>query len=242
MQEQRNVVLENINLFKHLPQKLLNAVAREDFVYPRRLASLHHTLLALRFFSVKDGFYSFFLRNRENGRPDIERINIIDKKVELSLLSVFAGFRLVVVHRENHLLILVIAEVIVIPRVVTLPEGDDLLHKANGGVFFLTVFLFLRFDNHFVQGDAARSQPDVQLISSSGLDRDIFRIVTEIGNLQRAGIGPGGERKCSVFVCRCSDGRSFKDKGHVRQSFARDGIGYTSFDYRILSVYRRYGE
>ena len=55
-----------------------------------------------------------------------------------------------VVHGENHFLILVVLEIIVILRIVALPSFNGILDEDDGRIILFLILFFTRFDHHLL--------------------------------------------------------------------------------------------
>ena len=105
--------------------------------------------------TVIDLFHPFLFGNGKDGRPVVQCIHELLHKTELAFLSLLGRFRRIFVHGKKHLLITLVAEIIVRVGCVQFFAVDDFTHQPDGGVIFLPVFLFRRFDHDLSQMDAA---------------------------------------------------------------------------------------
>ena len=85
---------------------------------------------------------------------------------------------MIIIHRKDHLLILIVLEIIVVTRIIAFTRGNDLLHELNGRVLFLTIFLLLGLYDDFIQRDPVRSQFYFQIIRFTRNDLHFFRIIS----------------------------------------------------------------
>ena len=150
LQEQRHVILVNVNLTKDFIQKLLYPVTRKDLVYSGRLVALHHRLLSPRVATVIHRLYFFFLRNRKDCRTDLQRIYKIRQEIEFPCFSILLRFRFIIVFRYHNLFILIVTEVIVVAWVVAVPPCNNLLYESHSRVFFPPILLPFRLYRYFV--------------------------------------------------------------------------------------------
>ena len=74
---------------------------------------------------------------------------------------------LIIVHRENHPLVTVIAEKIVIAWVVGISSFDDILDECDRRIVTPAVMFASGFDNDFIQLDTCWSKLDFKVIGPS---------------------------------------------------------------------------
>ena len=118
LQKQRNIVFKDIDFPENLVQELLDTVAGEYFIHTGCFAAFDNPFFRLRLFAIINRFNLFPFRNRQNSRTDIECIDKINQEIKLARLSVFFRFRMEIVHRKDHLLILIVLKIVMITRVI----------------------------------------------------------------------------------------------------------------------------
>ena len=109
-------------------------------------------------FPIIHSLEMFLLRQREDGGPDIQRIDKILQEIELTRFPIFPLLGFIIIHGEKHLLVAVVGVIVVITRVVGIATLDHVLDKSYGRVITSAITLPPGLDYDLVQRDAGRRQ------------------------------------------------------------------------------------
>ena len=132
---------------------------------------------------------------------------------------------------------MVIAEIIMIPRIILPPAINHLPDKSHRRIILLPVTFPLRLNHNLLQADSTRRQEDVKPCPFPGHDPHLLRVVSQIGNRQDTGLFPRGnsQGEAAIRVGSCPDGCSLDQQGGIRKPFSCYGIRHRARDLNLLA-------